>query len=375
MLVVGLFILTFVVQHFEIPSRSMEQTLLVGDHVFVDRLTPLGKGPLSWLLPYREIHRGDTAVFLTPNPAEQGIYLVKRIIGVPGDRIRLHNGEIYLNGVRQAEPYVVRNGSYDTYRDEFPAAFSYGIGQMAPGVAHHAGSRAFTMARWSSPRTTTLPWAITVTTARTAVTGALCPRKTSSGVRWWFSGHSMCRKKRRSQSRSRTASLRLCIRHRTLFRADPMEPGIPAGALIVTSTRKKIVAVVLVVLALCIFLPPNINGARFSKRLASTLSAALGREVKIGSVKYRLFPRPGFDLYDFKVMDDPAFGAEPLLLCGKVTADLRLTSLWQGRLEIANLKLTDDVAPPSLNLVYAGDHWNLESAVVARGASANSAHG
>ena len=127
------------------------------------------------------------------------------------------------------------------------------------------------------------------------------------------------------------------------------------------SSKKKAVAIVLVVLALCIFVPPNINGARFSKRLASTLSAALGREVKIGSVKYRLFPRPGFDLYDFKVMDDPTFSAEPLLLCGKVTADLRLTSLWQGRLEIANLKLTDDNAPPSLNLVYAGDHWNLES--------------
>jgi AsmA family/AsmA-like C-terminal region len=127
-----------------------------------------------------------------------------------------------------------------------------------------------------------------------------------------------------------------------------------------TSTRKKVVAIALLVLALCIFLPPNINGARFSTRLASTLSAALGREVKIGSVKYRLFPRPGFNLYDFKVMDDPAFSAEPLLLCGKVTADLRLTSLWEGRLEIANLKLTDDVAPPSLNLVYERDHWNME---------------
>jgi hypothetical protein len=127
-----------------------------------------------------------------------------------------------------------------------------------------------------------------------------------------------------------------------------------------TPARKKVVAIVLVVLAVCIFLPPNINGARFSTRLASTLSAALGREVKIGSVKYRLFPRPGFVLYDFKVMDDPAFSAEPLLLCGKVTADLRLTSLWEGRLEIANLKLTDDVAPPSLNLVYEHDHWNME---------------
>ena len=126
-------------------------------------------------------------------------------------------------------------------------------------------------------------------------------------------------------------------------------------------SRKKILAVVLVILALAIFLPPNINGVRFRNRLSSTLSTALGREVKIGSVKYRLFPRPGFDLYDFQVMDDPAFSAEPLLQCGKVTADLRLTSLWQGRLEIANLKLTDDATPPSLNLVYAGEHWNLES--------------
>ena len=132
-LVVGLFILTFVIQHFEIPSRSMEYTLLVGDHVFVDRLMPLGKGKMGWLLPYRDLRRGDTAVFLTPNPTQQGIYLVKRIIGVPGDRIRLHNGVVYLNGVRQDETYVVRNGSYDSYRDEFPAAYAFGIGQMSPG--------------------------------------------------------------------------------------------------------------------------------------------------------------------------------------------------------------------------------------------------
>jgi len=132
-LVVGLFILTFVVQHFEIPSSSMERTLLIGDHVFVDRLTPLSRGKMGWLLPYRGIHRGDTAVFLTPNPSEQGMYLVKRIIGVPGDRIRLHDGVVYLNGVRQAEPYVViRRGDHDEYRDEFPTGLSYGIGQISP---------------------------------------------------------------------------------------------------------------------------------------------------------------------------------------------------------------------------------------------------
>src|SRR5215472_18666681 len=123
----------------------------------------------------------------------------------------------------------------------------------------------------------------------------------------------------------------------------------------------KLVLGLAAVVLLGIFLPPNINGTRFRDRLAPALSTVLGRQVKIGQVKYRLLPRPGFDLYDFQVADDPAFSAEPLLMCGKVTADLRLTSLWQGRLEIAKLKLTDDNAPPSLNLVYVNGHWNLES--------------
>lgn len=127
------------------------------------------------------------------------------------------------------------------------------------------------------------------------------------------------------------------------------------------SIRSKIIVALLVLLALAIFLPPNINGTRFKNGLAGSLSTALGREVKIGQVKYRIFPRPGFDIYNLEVMDDPAFGAEPVIMCGKVTADLRLTSLWKGRLEIAKLKLTDDAAPPSLNLVYSKGHWNLES--------------
>src|SRR5205085_873733 len=127
-------------------------------------------------------------------------------------------------------------------------------------------------------------------------------------------------------------------------------------------SRKKIVLAMLIAIVLAVFLPPQINGARFSKRLASALSQALGRQVRIGSVKFRLLPRPGFDLYDFEVVDDPAFNAEPLLLCGQVTADLRLTALWKGRLEIANLKLQNagDRTPPSLNLVYANGHWNVE---------------
>lgn len=126
-------------------------------------------------------------------------------------------------------------------------------------------------------------------------------------------------------------------------------------------TRRKFAVAIVFLLLLGIFLPPNINGVRFRDQLAGSLSSALGRGVKIGQVKYRVFPRPGFDIYDLQVMDDPAYSAEPLLTCGKVNADLRLTSLWHGRLEIANLKLSDDGSPASLNLVYSKGHWNLES--------------
>jgi len=130
-LVVGLFILTFIVQHFEIPSRSMEQTLLVGDHVFVDRLTPTGKGPLSWLFPYRNLRRNDTAVFMTPNPADKGLYLVKRIVGVAGDRIHLRDGVLYVNGVAQNEPYAHHTNYPEAYRDNFPAQLgsAYGLAE------------------------------------------------------------------------------------------------------------------------------------------------------------------------------------------------------------------------------------------------------
>ncbi len=120
-LVGGLFIITFILQQFEIPSSSMENTLLIGDHLFVDRLTPTGKkGPSRLLMPYREIHRGDIAVLLSPE--HPGLYLVKRIIAVPGDRLHLQDGMVVLNGVRQAQPYVIRSLSYEPARDNFPAA-------------------------------------------------------------------------------------------------------------------------------------------------------------------------------------------------------------------------------------------------------------
>src|SRR5690242_17517769 len=118
-LVVGLFIITFCMQAFEIPSSSMENTLLIGDHVFVDRDTMGPKTPWMPLIPYRQIQRHDIVVFLSPS--EPGLYVVKRIVGIPGDHIHLEDGVLYVNGERQDEhQYVLHNGSYNGYRDNFP---------------------------------------------------------------------------------------------------------------------------------------------------------------------------------------------------------------------------------------------------------------
>ncbi len=116
----GLFIITFVFQAFVIPSGSMENTLLVGDHVFVDRLTPTIKASYTGpLIPYREIKRGDIIVFLSP--VQPGLFVVKRVMGIPGDRIHLKDGVVYRNGVALNEPYVLHDGVPDPYRDEFPS--------------------------------------------------------------------------------------------------------------------------------------------------------------------------------------------------------------------------------------------------------------
>ena len=120
-LVTGLFIITFVLQAFEIPSSSMENTLLIGDHVFVNReqFAP----PTRWmgpLMPYRDVRRNDIVVFLSPE--EQGLFVVKRIIGVPGDHIHLRDGGVYRNGEKLIEPYVQHKlADYNPYRDNFPA--------------------------------------------------------------------------------------------------------------------------------------------------------------------------------------------------------------------------------------------------------------
>ncbi len=133
-LVVGLFILTFLAQNFVIPSGSMENTLLIGDHLMVDRITLAP--PARWmpLMHYREPKRGDIVVFIKPviDPTldvDSSGYpthtiLVKRLIGVPGDHIKLHEGVVFINGVAQTPPPDSINptaANFDPYRDEFPA--------------------------------------------------------------------------------------------------------------------------------------------------------------------------------------------------------------------------------------------------------------
>ena len=123
--VVGLFFITFIMQAFEIPSSSMVKTLLIGDHVFVDRVTLAPAAKWFPLMHYRQVRRGDIVVFL--KPGEPDLFLVKRFIGVPGDHIHLKDGVVYLNGQAQDEPYKMSaedaapEEQFDTYRDQFPA--------------------------------------------------------------------------------------------------------------------------------------------------------------------------------------------------------------------------------------------------------------
>ena len=123
---------------------------------------------------------------------------------------------------------------------------------------------------------------------------------------------------------------------------------------IFSSRRRLAVAAALVLLLLFLVRP---GASRLKSRIITSLSAAVGRPVDLGSVHIRLLPRPGFDLENLVVYDDPAFGSEPMLRASEVTADLRLSSLLRGRLEVAKLDLTE----PSLNLVHrAGGGWNLQ---------------
>ena len=111
---------TLLVQAFVIPTGSMEDTLLIGDHLLVDKLSYAPAGPVSrFIMPYNRIKRGDIIVFHYPVDIKQTF--VKRCIGLPGDRIRLVDKQLFLNGNAVREPYVYHKTQYfDSYRDNFP---------------------------------------------------------------------------------------------------------------------------------------------------------------------------------------------------------------------------------------------------------------
>jgi signal peptidase I len=137
-LAIGLFVMTFIFQNFEIPSASMENTLLIGDHVLVDRITLAPPAHWAPFVHYRGVRRGDIIVFLKPHPETPDLYLVKRCVGLPGDRIHLEHGILYVNGVRQDEPYAQMprddgdpDDAYIPYRDDFPRVDLPGIERAA----------------------------------------------------------------------------------------------------------------------------------------------------------------------------------------------------------------------------------------------------
>ncbi len=116
--VLALFAFGFVFQNFEIPSGSMLNTILIGDHVVVDRITYGTHSSLTPFIHHRDVKRGDIIVFYKPH--EPTLTLVKRVVGIPGDRIHLQDGVVYVNGQAQVEPYAAKADDPDPYRDDFP---------------------------------------------------------------------------------------------------------------------------------------------------------------------------------------------------------------------------------------------------------------
>ncbi len=115
-------------------------------------------------------------------------------------------------------------------------------------------------------------------------------------------------------------------------------------------------AIVLAVLTLVV--PPSVHVRSYHAQIAGAIGSAMGRKVTVGDVVLRVLPQPGFDLDNVTIADDPAFSAEPMITAGQVTASLRLSSLWRGRLEIAKLSFQE----PSINLVRSADgRWNVEA--------------
>jgi signal peptidase I len=117
--VIAIFVITFIVQAFQIPSESMENTLLVGDYLLVNKLCYGGQGMGDHFMPYQKIARGDIIVFHYPVDPQQ--HFVKRVIGVPGDHLRMVSKKVLINGRPLDEPYVrFLEPPNNLFRDNFP---------------------------------------------------------------------------------------------------------------------------------------------------------------------------------------------------------------------------------------------------------------
>jgi signal peptidase I len=118
--VIAIFVITFIVQAFQIPSESMENTLLIGDYLLVDKVHFSPGGHWSEMLPYEPVKRGEIIVFRYPvNPSQ---HFVKRVVAIPGDRVRLYNKRAWVNGKPLDESHTVFHSEYrDSYRDNFPS--------------------------------------------------------------------------------------------------------------------------------------------------------------------------------------------------------------------------------------------------------------
>jgi signal peptidase I len=119
LIVVALFLNTFVLQPYLIPTPSMERTLLVGDFLLVNKQVYAPSNSFTrLLLPYREVERGDIVVFHHPEHP----FLVKRVVGIPGDRLRIDDGRVTVNGAPLIEPYAAfEPAASNPFRDDFPA--------------------------------------------------------------------------------------------------------------------------------------------------------------------------------------------------------------------------------------------------------------
>jgi signal peptidase I len=116
-----LFGMTTIIQAFVVPTPSMDTTVRPGDHMLVDKLTYAPAGSISrFFLPYDDPKRGDIIVFRYP--VDINMNYVKRVIGLPGDRIRIVDKKLFINGKAPNEPY--KQHVYPNvipYRDNFPA--------------------------------------------------------------------------------------------------------------------------------------------------------------------------------------------------------------------------------------------------------------